>query len=385
MRNRSGEKMSLGSIVVTNIIGLLLLGGLYLSSSMMRGRNKGADRVLTCLIVAVALACVAEPVTWFVDGHTQWWAFVLSYTCNTYCYIGSVVCSYLWVLYVDLHLNRDQSHKVTHFPVPLVPTAIYVVLSVGNLFGHYLFDIDANNVYTRQPLGYAGYVIMFLSLSYSVVLKRRYDRRYGKARFFPITLFLAPINAGAITQAMVYGVSVVWPSVAVGLALIYMAQQNELAYIDALTGQYNRLYLDATMRSMGTERGHTAGIMIDLDHFKLINDTLGHRVGDEALRDAALCIANALPPDAIIVRYAGDEFIALTNDASEKGLSHLEDEIQRQVDLLNEADEHPYKLSLSMGHSVFRVGEDTPHTFMDRIDQRMYEQKRLHHNTLTSR
>lgn len=372
--------MSLASIIVTNVIGLILLGGLFFSSSMTRERRNRADLLLTVLMISVAGACIAEPVSWFVDGHDQWWCFVLAYVSNSYCYIGSVVCSYLWVLYVDQHLNRSHDYRVHCIPAVFVPTVLYVLAVVGNFFGQYLFTIDSHNVYARQPLGYLGYAIMLFSLLYSVLVKRRYDRVYGKTRFFAIGLFLLPISTAAVAQALVYGVSIVWPSVAVGLALIYMAQQNELAYIDGMTGLYNRLYLDATIRSIGTDRGHTAGIMIDLDRFKAINDTYGHRVGDEALRDAASCISEALPPHAVIVRYAGDEFVALTDDTTEEGLGEIERNIQERVDAFNARGSRPYRLSLSMGHDIFHTGEDTPHSFIDRIDKRMYEQKRRHHD-----
>ncbi|OLT46391.1 hypothetical protein BJF85_17040 [Saccharomonospora sp. CUA-673] len=74
---------------------------------------------------------------------------------------------------------------------------------------------------------------------------------------------------------------------------------------DALTGTYNRRYLDRVLPGLGS----AALAMIDLDHFKDINDRFGHDVGDRVLRQVARIVRQTLPPGAFCARYGGEEFV----------------------------------------------------------------------------
>lgn len=370
---------NLQSIVITNAIGLALLASLLVSSYMTRERRGLDDRLFTTITLVCAGACVFEPLTWFADGNTAAWAFALNYLGNSYCYIASCITPYLWVLYVDTRLHKGTTRIRSWHPAMGVPVAIVVLLNIGNLFGHYMFTISDANVYSRLPLSYVNYVMMFVQFFYSIWLKHAYQRKHGRVRFFPMAMFLVPIFAGAVVQALVFGVSLAWPCVAIGLVSIHMSLQNELSYIDPLTNLYNRTYLDGTLRALDREGAKFSGIMIDLDLFKDINDTFGHSVGDEALQQAARLISANIPESATALRFAGDEFIVLLTGADEGEASQTRFAIERAVDQFNATAGKPYTLSLSMGVSSFKPGVDTIDDFLRRADERMYEQKRAHH------
>jgi diguanylate cyclase (GGDEF)-like protein len=90
----------------------------------------------------------------------------------------------------------------------------------------------------------------------------------------------------------------------------------EQAIHDPLTGLHNRQYLaDAARRLCALDdrnpRPAVAALMIDLDHFKGVNDTFGHTVGDQVLRHLAGSIVGGARAGDIVVRYGGDEFVAL--------------------------------------------------------------------------
>lgn len=85
-----------------------------------------------------------------------------------------------------------------------------------------------------------------------------------------------------------------------------IVENNKKLYIDPLTGAYNRRYFDEQLSKLGSE---SALAIIDLDKFKQINDTYGHLVGDEVLKEVVATFkANVRPADAVI-RYGGDEFV----------------------------------------------------------------------------
>ena len=373
---------NLQSIIITNAIGLALLFSLLVSSYMTRERRHLDDRIFTVLIFITAGSCVFEPITFLVDGTIAPWAVFLNYLGNTYNYIAGCLCPYLWVLYVDIRLHKGTERIHRWHPVVLVPTAVMLALIIGNLLGHYLFTISDANVYSRLPLSYLNYAIMVFGFVYSIAFKYRYQRKHGRVRFFPIAMFLVPIFIGAGLQAAVYGVSLAWPSVCIGLVSIHMSLQNELSYIDPLTNLHNRAYLDSTLETLSHDSRRFGGMMIDLDFFKDINDSFGHSTGDKALVDAAHVLVSAVSERALVVRYAGDEFVILLDGADEEECARVEHTIEEALAAFNFTSDAPYKLSMSIGYSAFEPGEDTINEFLHRIDSRMYERKRERHVNL---
>ncbi len=90
---------------------------------------------------------------------------------------------------------------------------------------------------------------------------------------------------------------------------------EQLAATDPMTGCYNRRAFEQVFEQLFAEayrtRSHLACVMIDLDHFKEVNDTLGHATGDNLIRLAARCIRSNLRKMDVACRYGGDEFILL--------------------------------------------------------------------------
>ncbi len=102
---------------------------------------------------------------------------------------------------------------------------------------------------------------------------------------------------------------------------------REQARIDALTGLSNRAAMDdalsAAIASHNRNGQHVALLMIDLDHFKQVNDTHGHGVGDDVLRDVGAALRNRCRPYDIACRFGGDEFAII--------LSHVDGDTARQA------------------------------------------------------
>ncbi len=192
-------------------------------------------------------------------------------------------------------------------------------------------------------------------------------------------MLLAPPIIGTLIQIFNYGVSLAWTSVALGLVGIHMALQNEHSYIDPLTRLYNRNYLDYALAVISGKSTCTAGLMIDLDYFKSINDKYGHSVGDEALIDAALIIQSSVPEKADAIRFAGDEFIVIIHNSSEEEINETAENIKRAVKDFNENGQKIYKLSFSIGSSIFTSGSSVDE-FFSRMDENMYSEKREKHS-----
>ncbi len=155
----------------------------------------------------------------------------------------------------------------------------------------------------------------------------------------------------------------------------------DLANNDALTKLPNRRwlmsFLPAAIRRAARGRGHLALFFIDLDNFKLVNDTLGHEAGDELLVQAAARIRGAVRASDHVVRLGGDEFTVV--------LEQMEDQadIARVADGIIEALSEPYSLSSgtgqhvsgSIGISLYPDHGDDAETLLKHADVAMYAAK----------
>jgi diguanylate cyclase (GGDEF)-like protein len=120
-------------------------------------------------------------------------------------------------------------------------------------------------------------------------------------------------------------------------------------------------------------------IMIDIDHFKEINDTYGHLEGDSALEEVPVMLRDAIRPSDVISRIGGDEFLVLLNINSDVDLLDIEERIKQSVSRRNSAMNKPYPLSLSIGSSVFHSREwQNVADVVATVDRLMYRQKGEH-------
>ncbi len=158
-----------------------------------------------------------------------------------------------------------------------------------------------------------------------------------------------------------------------------------LATRDPLTHAFNRrCFFDQLKNfwSASVRYNHALScIMLDVDHFKDINDTHGHAVGDAVLRGLAVIMAKTLRTADIICRYGGEEFCVL--------LPHTQiEEALRAAEKLREAVESTelagVRLTVSVGVSSIGCGADAPERLIDRADRSLYEAKRLGRNRVVS-
>lgn len=132
----------------------------------------------------------------------------------------------------------------------------------------------------------------------------------------------------------------------------------ELSNTDHLTGLFNRRYLMDTLekevqRSV-RKGGNLSLILLDIDHFKSVNDTYGHLQGDIVLQKVALCLQKELRNYDIAARYGGEEFIAVLPDASNKEAAFVADRVRMAVQSAKfSGDLSSLSITVSLGVSSF--------------------------------
>jgi diguanylate cyclase (GGDEF)-like protein len=152
---------------------------------------------------------------------------------------------------------------------------------------------------------------------------------------------------------------------------------STLATRDPLTGLANRLAFDefaarCVERSLLTHEPLAMG-MVDCDRFKLLNDTYGHDFGDQVLRTLAKCLKKALPPEALVARTGGDEFVvALPGRGSEELKKLLNTAL---VKFLSQSVLQGKCVGFSFGASAFGVDRKTFKAIMQAADRDMYLRK----------
>ena len=152
--------------------------------------------------------------------------------------------------------------------------------------------------------------------------------------------------------------------------------RNRQVYIDSATHVYNRRYFDDRLRDLD---GEFTLAMLDLDHFKHINDTYGHLAGDAALSRAAQAIRSAIRTGDELVRYGGDEFFLLFHDMPRNALKKKLESIRAAVESL-EFPEYPgLRITVSIG-GARAVGPlaDT----VQKADQALYHAKAAKNRTV---
>ena len=170
---------------------------------------------------------------------------------------------------------------------------------------------------------------------------------------------------------------------------IVFERTQEDSLTDPLTLLPNRrsmfVHLSRELSRAERLKSEVAIVVMDVDGFKEINDTYGHNVGDEALRQVAKALGGALRPYDLCVRYAGDEFIVVLADCSREAADLKRRELQARIAEI-EIDVRGgrrLRLAASAGASVFPEDGSTYEALLTDADQRMYRDKAARRGLVT--
>lgn len=168
---------------------------------------------------------------------------------------------------------------------------------------------------------------------------------------------------------------------------IDLDRMKQLVYVDGLTSIPNRRYLE----KHGSELIYDAKrkgfnvycAILDIDHFKNINDRFGHIVGDQAIQQLAQVIRKTLPENVIFARFAGDEFVLLL-EQNEEVEPFFQNLFKRMTNFEFRTEEIAVSLTISMGVASLQDCEEKDfNVLLDRADQALYQSKNTGRNLLS--
>lgn len=160
---------------------------------------------------------------------------------------------------------------------------------------------------------------------------------------------------------------------------------NQLAFKDPLTGLVNRRAfednLDKLIIDYGKENKTAAILFIDLDGFKMINDSYGHEVGDCVLKEMADRLLNCVRKEDTLARFAGDEFTIVLVNIDKDLVINFAESIMEEVKKPIAVHHHQIFITTSIGISFFPEHGKSPKILLKNADQAMYEAKNQGKNT----
>jgi diguanylate cyclase (GGDEF)-like protein len=164
---------------------------------------------------------------------------------------------------------------------------------------------------------------------------------------------------------------------------------EQQAILDPLTGLYNQNYLNgAVTRELKRCQRYNLNLsflMIDVDHFKSINDTHGHLIGDEVLRAVGKILQTTLRGYDFAVRYGGDEFLVVLAQNNPLGAAYLAQRIREMVQNHPLPQLAPSSVTVSIGVASFAGnGNPTTNALIEAADQALYAAKRQGRNRVVT-
>lgn len=266
-----------------------------------------------------------------------------------------------------------------YFGTPLGAYAALLAAAVYLLIGQILPSF----VEGPRPISvWANIALYGLSASVMVYTFGRF-----RARMNQIRLFCKIVEEGDLTGSL--ELSSANPDDLTLLARSFDAMRNGLAEqigTDALTGCLNRRALESRLRAdwrLAKRRGtHIALAAIDLDHFKQINDTKGHPVGDIVLQQLAGIMKSTARDTDAVARFGGDEFLILLPDTGWQGALTFAERLRRRVDDFTFGPPgNPMTITISVGVALAR-GTDpiSPEELLKEADRSLYKAKQQGRN-----
>jgi diguanylate cyclase (GGDEF)-like protein len=233
---------------------------------------------------------------------------------------------------------------------------------------------------TRQPARACAWLLVFQSFLQIAWCLFEFQLQPRQTNFIHPDL----INVGFSYLSMVLGLATVIGLLWLALTVHRLAL-HKMAQTDSLTGLLNRRAFEEILRRelpRCDRNGSQMGIMlIDLDYFKQVNDTMGHFAGDDVLRRIALVLREGTRPSDVLARYGGEEFVVLLRNAGVDESLAAAERIRMQIANLSGLPGSVH-LTASIGVAISQM-RDTVTDFLLRSDEALYQSKRTGRNLVS--
>jgi len=327
------------------------------------------------LILINIYMLLLEIVSWQFDqkpGQFNWYA---NYISNMLFAWSTPLITCAWTSYIDYHIFKsiERLRRRWFYVHALIVNTIFMII---NLFTPFIFSVSPDNVYAREPFMWLIVAMNSVFLMYISMVAYKNRHRINKEIVISILLFIFMPAVAAFIQVVVYGAFVLWPTMAISIVITYIFLETVSTSKDYLTGLTSRHRVDDYIDFLIASKTNFGLIMIDLDKFKEINDTYGHINGDQALKVFSKVLKQTFKQAKVVGRYAGDEFIVVTEVLTPKELEHTMKQLRREIDIERDIIKFDYKIEFSLGYQTWDKEKNYDYeTLVNLTDQKMYQMK----------
>jgi diguanylate cyclase (GGDEF)-like protein len=354
--------LMLAQYVEINLMGTFLLFIMLFYLVRMHSSASGREqKFFISLLLCNAITLLADSGIYLMRGHTApAFRAINGMLCAVY-FVMHTVFGYLWIRYVMGRLYPEYVPGRRCQTVLLLPCVVSVTVLAANVKTGWIYTITDQNRYQRGPFIAATVLIALFYWGAGAVLALREIIRPNRMResslYATLLVFPIPTLLGNLFQIKFYGLSIGWLCSAVSLLILFIDWQYTQLSRDTLTGLYSR---SQTNRQIAWQIQHlTDGgqlmfvIMIDVDHFKLINDRFGHLAGDQVLVAVAKILQRSCRDKDFIGRFGGDEFVVVGQAKEQQDIDELLKKICDAAAVCPIPDIAPERLTLSAGYSMY--------------------------------
>jgi diguanylate cyclase (GGDEF)-like protein len=329
------------------------------------------------ILVFSGVALMGDAASLLLEGQGGGYVRPALYAVLTVYYFFQAAALYYTALLFDYLSYKDPARVKTFKLLICLVLILHGVILAANLGRGFYFNLDGGNHFIRGGLYAIRLVIAYapgLLIILDLILA---SKAFKKSQLYLCGFFILLTGGGSVLDILLGGGSVlVWPCYASSLLYVYFAIVRSDAKLDSLTGIGNRYSFNEFIDGLEKDRRRQPYtiVMIDVDHFKAINDTLGHQEGDNALRDLAGIIKRSIRHTDFAARYGGDEFVVAAR--AETDMARILERIHEAIRVQNEKGNRPYKIEISHGSAVFTPDSgQSIKDFLAYIDSKMYEHK----------
>ena len=245
----------------------------------------------------------------------------------------------------------------------------YAVFELTNIFCPLVFSVDGANTYARGPFYWVYMSSYCISSVYLTVESIKASTTYQTTSTISVVTILLCMLGGVAIQIANPAVRMSWPAVVIAVVLYFQFYTEMTLRTDALTMLLNRHGYEEFLEHPQLP---CTVVLIDVDHFKQVNDTYGHEYGDVALRTLAQIVRKCFKSVGLCYRIGGDEFAVVITGRNDD-IEMLLAKCQSAVDAVRAEDAQ--LPGISTGYALARVDSDV-HDAIKRADSAMYTHKR---------
>ena len=288
---------------------------------------------------------------------------------------------YFAFIFVDYFIHNNRTRSIRMIYVVLVFLVLYSISVLLNLRLAYYFYLGTDNDHVPGQFFAVKQILSHLPILLCIIDMLLESKHIKQVNFTLVFFFGLFTGLGAALDLLLKTTGLEWLCFTMAVLCTYFFIIRIDSKIDALTGIGNRYSFNEFIENLSRRnrkrrmfRESWAVVMLDMDHFKEINDSLGHLEGDKALRDMAKLIKSSIRHSDFAARYGGDEFVLATK--AETDIEKMIARLRKALDHHNDTAGRAYKLEISYGYDIFATdGDRTIKEFLAHIDNLMYKHK----------